>query len=110
MGAPTAVVHVVRRMLASTLATVLVLGAALALATPQQRPAGTSPVTRATDLAPAAEALPSATYRTFTLNVCHCLAPAKAMADVRRVIGLADGIRLACQSEPVTDTVRATYS
>ena len=90
MAAPSAVVHVVRRTLASTLAAVLVLGLAVTLlaapgATPAApRPAGVTPI------APVAAALPSATYRTFTLNVCHCLGPKKAMADVRRALELGD--------------------
>ncbi|MBC9731954.1 hypothetical protein [Nocardioides marmotae] len=29
-------------------------------------------------------------FRAFTLNVCYCLAPAKAMADVRKVLPLGD--------------------
>ncbi|MBC9731750.1 endonuclease/exonuclease/phosphatase family protein [Nocardioides marmotae] len=92
MGVPTAVAHVVRRTLATTLVGVLVLGLGLTLAGPRAGvpdgpPAAT---TVAPALVPAAAAVPSATYRTFTLNVCHCLGPKKAMADVRRVLTLGD--------------------
>ncbi len=88
MAAPTAVVHVVRRALASAVAAVLVTGLAVTLLAvpgpPAPRGAGVAPIV------PVAAALPSATYRTFTLNVCHCLGPRKAMADVRKALALGD--------------------
>lgn len=88
MGAPTAVARLTRRSLATTLATLLPLGLALALAAPQVGPV--PPAGRADRLAPAAAASPSPTYRAFSLNVCHCLGPQKAMADVRRALTLGD--------------------
>lgn len=86
MPAPTAAVQLVRRALATGLTAVLVLGLALTLAGPPAAPGGSV----APALAPAAAALPSPSYTGFTLNVCHCLRPEKAMADVRRALTLGD--------------------
>ncbi|MDN4162167.1 endonuclease/exonuclease/phosphatase family protein [Nocardioides abyssi] len=97
MGAPSAVVLVVRRALATALGATLVAGLALVLSltllaplAPPAPPAADAAGTVETALAPVAAAVPSATYRTFTLNVCHCLGPKKAMADVRKALTLGD--------------------
>ncbi|WP_435745118.1 hypothetical protein [Nocardioides sp. SYSU DS0663] len=64
-----------------------VLGLTLLATSPTGRD-GSRPGTER--LAPVAAAIPSPTYRTFTLNVCHCLGEKKAMADVRRALTLGD--------------------
>ncbi|MDN4174821.1 hypothetical protein QWY28_17800 [Nocardioides sp. SOB77] len=100
MGAPTVVVHVVRRTLATALAGVLALGLGLALVATAGTPGGRTAEAPTTALVPVAAAVPSATYRTFTLNVCYCLGPKKAMADVRRVLTLGDAGGLQEFSQP----------
>lgn len=86
MASPTA-----SRLLSPLLG--LLLPSALAvtlLAAPAPAPAPVAPVTSAADLRPAAQALASPTYRTFTINIKHDLNKTKALADMKRALTLGD--------------------
>ncbi len=87
MASPTA-----SRLLPALLG--LLLPTALAvtlLAAPAVPPSPSqAPAVSASDLRPAARALASPTYRTFTLNIKHDLNKTKALADMRRALTLGD--------------------
>lgn len=88
MASPTA-----SRLLSSLLGLVLPSALAVTLLAAPAAPPVPDPlvaVVPATDLRPAAQAVASPTYRTFTLNIKHDLNKAKALADMRRALTLGD--------------------
>ncbi|MDN4173185.1 hypothetical protein QWY28_09545 [Nocardioides sp. SOB77] len=90
---PARRVGLARALAAGTAATLL--GAVLAVPAGAAtggaaRPSPTAGVSVTDDVTDEVTAEPAAPFRAFTLNVCYCLSPAKAMADVRRVLPLAD--------------------
>ena len=83
MASPTA-----SRLLPALLGLVLPVALAVTLLAAPSAPR--LPATSATDLRPAAQALVSPTYRTFTINIKHDLSKAKALADMKRALTLGD--------------------
>lgn len=97
MASPTAsrrpAARPVTRLASSLLGLVLpaALGAALLVAVPTAPTASPVPAPiDAASLRPVAKALPSPTYRTFTINIKHDLNKVKALHDMKRALTLGD--------------------